>query len=137
MTDLVRPQPRPTEVTQPFWDATARGEFLIQRCRGCGLAIHYPRVNCGQCGSIDLDWERASGHGVIHTFTVARRPTHRAFAEADPLIIAIVELAEGPHVTTNIVDCEPDEVNIGAAVEITFADEIDGVAIPLFRLSVA
>lgn len=130
---ISRPLPRPTDQTGEFWAATAEGRFVIQRCGRCEQAIFYPRVNCPKCGSTDLGAEDASGRGTVFTYTVARRPTHRAFAEAGAYVIAIVELEEGPHVTTNIVDCDPEVVTIGMPVELTFADEVDGIALPLFR----
>jgi uncharacterized OB-fold protein len=130
---ISRPQPTPTDHSAAFWAGTAEGRFLIQRCGACRAAIFYPRVNCTRCGSQDLAAEEASGRGTVYTFTVARRPTHRAFAEAGPYVIAIVELAEGPHVTTNVVECDPDDVRIGMAVELVFAPEVDGIALPLFR----
>lgn len=129
---VARPQPRPNEISEPFWSATAEGKFLIQRCGACSEAIFYPRTNCTACGSTDLGWEEASGKGEVYTFTVARRPTHRAFAEVDPIVLAIVELAEGPHVTTNIVNVIPEDVEIGMAVEVVFEEESDGIAIPVF-----
>jgi uncharacterized OB-fold protein len=128
-----RPQPHPSEHTSAFWAATAEGTFLIQRCQRCRAAIFYPRVNCTECGSIELVDEPASGQGTVFTYTIARRPTHRAFTESGPYVIAIVELAEGPHVTTNIVECDPDDVRIGMPVEVCFAPAEDGVALPLFR----
>jgi len=137
MTDSIsRPLPRPTDQSASFWAATADRRFQLQRCGSCAEAIFYPRVNCPACGATDLGQEDASGRGTVYTFTVARRPTHRAFAESGPYVIAIVELAEGPHVTTNIVDCSPDDVAIGMPVEVVFADEVDGIALPLFRPSV-
>ncbi|MFT7598689.1 MAG: putative OB-fold protein [Acidimicrobiales bacterium] len=136
--DLVlRPLPRPTSHSAPFWSATTEGRFLIQRCTSCDQASFYPRVNCPACGSLELSNEDASGRATVFTYTIARRPTHSAFADAGPSIIAIVELEEGPHVTTNIIDCDPAEVSIGMAVEVTFADEIDGIALPLFRPALA
>lgn len=131
-----RPRPRPTEVTQPFWSATAEGRFLIQRCDGCGTAQFYPKVSCTTCGSLQLSWEDASGRGTVFTFSIARRPTHPAFNEAGDYVVAIVELAEGPKVTTNIVGCDPEEVEVGQAVEVVFEDVgEDGIALPLFRLA--
>lgn len=129
----VRPAPHPSDLTAAFWAATTEGRFLIQRCTRCRAAIFYPRVNCTECGSTDLVDEDASGRGTVFTYTVARRPTHRAWAEAGPYVIAIVELEEGPHVTTNIVECDPNDVRIGMPVEVCFAPEADGVALPLFR----
>lgn len=129
----IRPQPRPTDLSADFWAATAEGRFIIQRCSKCSEAIFYPRINCPQCGSRDLVNEDASGAGTVFTYTIARRPTHRAFAEAGPYVIAIVELAEGPHVTTNIVEVDPEDVHVGMPVEVTYAADVDGVALPLFR----
>lgn len=128
-----RPQPRPSEHSSRFWSATAEGRFLIQTCATCGDTTFYPKVTCPTCGSIDLVDTEASGQGTVFTFTIARRPTHKAFADAGPYVIAIVELAEGPHVTTNIVDCDPADVTIGMPVDVTFADTVDGIALPLFR----
>jgi uncharacterized OB-fold protein len=133
-TRVNRPRPTPSPLTQPFWAATAEGRFLLQHCNACSADIFYPRANCPTCGSTDLGWKDASGRGTLHTFTVARRPTHPAFNGAPPVILAIVELAEGPRVTTNLVDCEPADVSVGMPVELTW-DEVgeDGIALPLFR----
>lgn len=134
-TDINRPIPRPSDHSAEFWEATTEGRLLIQRCGSCSAAIFYPRVNCGTCGSTDLSNEEVSGRGSVFTYTIARRPTHKAFAEAGPYVIAIVELEEGPHLTTNIVECAPEEVTIGMKVEVTFAEESNGIALPLFRPS--
>jgi uncharacterized protein len=75
---------------------------------------------------------RASGRGTVFTYTVARRPTHPAFADRVPYVIAVVELAEGPKLTTNIVDVDPDDVTIGLAVEASFED-VGDVTLVNFR----
>lgn len=128
-----RPRPQPTTVSRPFWEATARGEFLLQRCSRCGAHVFYPRYSCTDCGSPELEWRPARGTGTLYTYTVARRPTHPAFAGRVPYVLAVVELDEGPHVTTELVDCDPDSVRIGMPVEVVFEDPVDGIALPLFR----
>ncbi|MEZ5233784.1 MAG: Zn-ribbon domain-containing OB-fold protein [Acidimicrobiia bacterium] len=132
---MSRPRPYdPSPVTRPFWEATAEGRFLFQRCGACGAAIFYPRPACNVCGGDDLRWEQASGDATVHTFSIARRPTHPKFTGDEPYVVAIVELAEGPHVTTNIVGCDPEDVRIGMAVRLTFEDVgPDGFALPLFE----
>jgi uncharacterized OB-fold protein len=127
-----RPAPHPTPFSQPFWDAAGRGELRIQRCRACGRHVFYPRYNCPHCGAVDLEWVQASGRGSVYTYTVARRPTHPAFIGQEPYVIAIVELEEGPRLTTNIVGCAPEEVRIGLPVEVDFEDAGE-FSIPLFR----
>ena len=130
--NLQPPRPRPTGQSAAFWAATADGRLLLQQCEHCGASIFYPRVNCTECGSTDLIDVDAAGRGTVYTYTVARRPTHAAFADAGPYVIAIVELDEGPRLTTNIVGCEPSAVAIGMAVEVVFGDPVDGIALPYF-----
>jgi len=130
---ISRPLPRPSPFSRPFWEAAKRHELLIQRCPKCRTHIFYPRYNCTECGARDLEWVKASGKGTIYTYTVARRPTHPAFADRVPYIIAIVELEEGPRLTTNIVDCDPDSVRIGTPVEVAFEDVNEEVSLPVFR----
>jgi uncharacterized OB-fold protein len=71
----------------------------------------------------------------VHTFTIARRPTHPAFIDHVPYVVAIVELAEGPRLTTSIVGCPPDAVYIGMDVQVDFEDLGDehATTLPVFR----
>jgi uncharacterized OB-fold protein len=128
-----RPRPQPSPFSQPFWEASARGEFRIQVCARCDARIFYARYACTQCGARELRWEPSSGRGTVYSYTVARRPTHPAFAARVPYVIAIVELEEGPRVTTNITGCDPAAVAIGMPVEVVFEEAVDGIAIPVFR----
>lgn len=50
-----------------------------------------------------------------------------------PYVIAIVELEEGPHMTANIVGCEPEAVRIGMPVEVTFEDVSEEISLVMFR----
>jgi hypothetical protein len=56
-----------------------------------------------------------------------------AYRDATPYVLAYVELAEGPRVMTNIVDCDVDALQIGDPVEVTFHDTGQGAALPRFR----
>jgi len=69
----------------------------------------------------------------VYSYTVARRPTHPAFADRVPYVIAIVELEEGPRMTTNVVGCEPDDVHIGMPVRATFEDVDEEIALVCFE----
>ena len=125
--------PQPSPVSQPFWEAARRHELVLQRCSGCEAHVFYPRYNCPHCGSRDLEWVKTSGRGTVYSYTVARRPTHQAFADRVPYVIAIVELEEGPRLTTNIVGCEPEAVRIGMPVAVTFEDVSDEISLVMFR----
>jgi len=50
-----------------------------------------------------------------------------------PFVTAIVALAEGPRMMTNIVDCDPETVAINMPVEVTFDDVTGDVTLPMFR----
>ena len=77
---------------------------------------------------VRLAWEAVSGRGRIHIFTVAHRAPNPKFAGQLPLVVAIVELEEGPHLVTNLVDCDPEKVEVGEALEVRLEaiDDSDG-----------
>jgi uncharacterized OB-fold protein len=132
-TAYVKPLPQPTSLTQPFWGAAKQHRLSLQRCSTCSQFIYYPRAVCPHCGGATLAWTDVSGKGIVYSYTVARRPTARAFEPDVPYVIAIVELAEGPHLTTNIIDCLPDDVRVGMAVEVAFDDVTEDVTLVKFR----
>jgi enoyl-CoA hydratase len=115
-----KPLPTPSELTRPFWDGARRGELLVQHCRGCGHFQHPPRPQCEACWSAELEWHRCSGKGTVYSCTVAHRPTTAGFASEVPYAVAIVELDEGPRLTSNVVGCAPGEVHIGQRVDAFF-----------------
>ncbi len=133
MSDYKKPLPHPNEVSQPFWDAAKRHELQIQRCNACGTHIFYPREACSECLSPDLIWIPVSGKGTLYSYTIAQAPTHPAFADDVPYVIAIVELAEGPRITTNLAGCPPDRVTSGMPVVASFEEVTPEVTLVKFR----
>jgi hypothetical protein len=61
----------------------------------------------------------------VYTFTVARQPTTPAFADVATPIIAVVELDEGPRLTTTLESVEPADVRVGMRVLPVFVDAGD------------
>ena len=118
MTDweLPPPIPYPTPVAMPFWDALARDELALQRCRACAVWVHYPRRRCTPCLSDDLAWESVAPEGTIHTFTVTHRPTAPVFVDEMPQVLAVVELANGVRMTSTIVVDDPGTLHVGTPV---------------------
>ena len=76
---------------------------------------------------------RASGRGTVYSFTVTHQNQAPGFREELPYVLAVVELAEGPRLMTNIVECAPDAVRIGMPVEVVFDDVTPEVTLPKFR----
>ena len=129
---MLRTQPARSALAEPWFEACNENRLLIQRCRACGHLQFYPRIVCSSCVSDELEWIEASGLGVVTSFTVVRRAVSEAY-EA-PYVVALVELAEGPTMMTNIVDCDPEELRVGASVRAGFERWDDNVSLPVFSL---
>jgi uncharacterized OB-fold protein len=127
--------PEIDDFTRPFWDAAAEGWLLIRRCRACGKAHHYPREFCPHCWSEDVDWERASGRATLYTWSVVHRNDLSPFAARVPYAAAVVDLAEGPRMMTEIVECAESDLRIGMELAVAFRRESEGFGIPVFRPS--
>ena len=125
--------PEPTKVSTPFWEGTLKGELLFQKCDVCGHAQHPPREACIECWSDRLSWVRSTGKGTVYSFTVVRRATAPGFLGDPPYAVAIVELDEGPRMTTSIVGCEPEAVHIDMSVEAVFDRVSDQAALVKFQ----
>ena len=129
---LPGPAPVISPETKPFWDATLEGRLLIKHCEDCGENHWYPRSLCPFCGSFSTTWLEASGRGEVYTFAVTRRGLGE-YQDATPYVLAYVQLAEGPRMMTNIVDCDVDELAVGDAVEVVFHRTATDAALPRFR----
>jgi hypothetical protein len=70
----------------------------------------------------DLEWREVSGQGTLYTFTVADRPTAPPWSDALPQLLAIVELDEGPRLSTEMVDVDPAKLTVGMRVQAVFCD---------------
>ena len=129
---MAKPLPRPTPTEQPFYDACALGELILQRCEHCGHVLFYPRTHCDACQSEHLVWQRASGAGVIASYTVVRRGVSADFAA--PYVIALVDLVEGPRMMGQIVDVDFDALAVGLSVTVDFVSWSEDITLPVFRL---
>ena len=128
-----RPLPKPDQDSVVYWEAARRHELLLQQCGACNQFRFYPRSICPNCLSDEFEWRRAAGRGIVYSFTVIHRPPFPAFRDKVPYVLALVELSEGVRMMTNIVDCNPNTVEIGMAVEVTFEDVTEEVTLPQFK----
>ena len=128
-----KPIPVPSEESRPFWDATSRGELLLQRCGDCGAHRFPPSVLCPECSSTAADWRPVSGRGKVYSFVIFHRAYHPAFADDVPYAVACIELEEGPRLMSNIVGIPPDEVRCDMPVAVVFEKITDDISLPKFR----
>jgi len=127
-----RPLPKPTPETLHFWEGTRQHELRLQRCHDCAEVYFPPRPFCPRCSSRAVSVFRASGRGTLESYVISHRP-HPAFA--GPYAIALVQLAEGPRMMSNIVDCEqtPEALRLDMPLEVTFLEQSEEITLPLFR----
>jgi len=118
--------------TRGYWEGAGRGELVLQRCGACGVVQHRPRGLCATCLSGDIEHFVASGRGEIYTYSVVRQNQMPGFRDNLPYVVAYVTLEEGPQIMTNIVECDPDSVSIGMAVQADFVDVGEGLGVPRF-----
>jgi uncharacterized OB-fold protein len=128
-----KPLPEPSPITRPFWDAARAHRLELQRCADCSRFLFYPRPLCPHCGGTRLEWRRASGRGTLYSYTVARRAPVPMFESDVPYVIAIVELEEGPHLTSNVVGIAPEALRVGMPLEAVFDDVTETVTLVRFR----
>jgi uncharacterized OB-fold protein len=114
--------------TRPFWDATKEAWLCLPNCN---FVVFYPRSRCPACRSKFLEWVDLTGRGMICRRTIVRRAPGR-WREHTPYVVAYVELDEGPRMVTNVVECDPEDVEIGMPVVVAFAPTQDGYALPRF-----
>ncbi len=135
MAGYLKPIPILDEVSKTFWQGCQRQELLLQKCRDCGRFQFYPRPICITCMSRNLEWVRSSGRGTVHSFTVVHQNVMPGFAQEVPYVFAIIELAEGVRLSTNIVGCAPADVYIGMPVVVVFEAISPEISLPKFRPS--
>ncbi|MEV4946286.1 Zn-ribbon domain-containing OB-fold protein [Streptomyces sp. NPDC053755] len=126
--------PEPDPFTRAYWEAAAGGRLLLRRCASCGRAHHYPREFCPHCWSEDVEWEPASGRATLYTWSVVHRNDLPPFGERVPYVAAVVDLAEGPRMMTEIVDVPEADLGIGMELELGFRAEGE-CTVPVFRRS--
>ena len=128
-----KPVPPVDVISAHYWQSAAQGKLMLNTCNSCENIMFYPRATCTRCLSNDLGWIEASGRGEVYAFTVCYRAPDAVFREDAPYVIALIDLAEGPRMMSNVTDCDPDAVHIGMPVEAWFEPATEDIAIPKFK----
>lgn len=130
--NTTRPLPLLTDINTFFWTAGEQGVLRFLQCQSCNSYVHPPLPACRECGGISLCEEAVSGRATVLGWTINHQPWHPAFEP--PYVIAVVAIDEDPRVrlTTNLIDVEPDAIELHMAVEVAFERHED-VWLPMFR----
>jgi uncharacterized OB-fold protein len=115
-----------------FWAGTAAGELRVQRCGECGALRHPPGPACPRCGATRPEYVVAAGLGEVYSYVVHHHPP--VPGRQLPIVVALVELAEGVRVVGELLDADPAQVRVGAPVEVDFVRIDDELTLPAWRL---
>ncbi|MFH0517523.1 bifunctional MaoC family dehydratase N-terminal/OB-fold nucleic acid binding domain-containing protein [Streptomyces sp. M41] len=126
-----RPRPVVNQDNAGFWEGVRRHRLLIQRCTGCVTLRHPWLPGCNACGGLDWDTVEASGEGSVHSYVVMHHPPFPAFDP--PYAVALIELAEGVRMISNVVGVPYDKVRIGMPVRLEFRAYDDELVLPVFH----
>ncbi|HLX87331.1 MAG TPA: Zn-ribbon domain-containing OB-fold protein [Acidimicrobiales bacterium] len=129
------PSPAANAETVGWWEAAAQHRLVVQRCSQCGATRHPPGPVCPVCRSLASEWAELPGTGRVYTYTIVRQAFLPALADVIPYVVAVVEPdgAGGTRMVTNVVDIDPEEVEIGMPVEVVWEDIGPELALPRFR----
>ncbi|MET9884644.1 OB-fold domain-containing protein [Streptomyces sp. NPDC006430] len=135
-----RPRPVVNRDNAGFWAGVEDHKLLIQRCTVCAT-LRFPWLpGCNACASPDWDTVEAAGAGTVFSYVVMHHPPFPAFtahedgaAEAGPYAVALVELAEGVRMISNITGVPYDKVRIGMPVQLEFLRVDEDLELPVFR----
>lgn len=126
-----RPRPVINRDNAGFWEGVTAHRLLFQRCDACGTPRFPWLPGCGSCGSPKWTAVEASGAGTVYSYVVMHHPPFPAFDP--PYAVALVELAEGVRMLSNITGVEADRVRVGMRVSVEFSRVAPDLELPVFR----
>ena len=114
-----------------YWQGLRDGKLLIQECADCGVRRHPPQPMCEKCQSLDWTTVESGCEGTIYSYTVVHYPEIPPFEY--PNAVVLVDLDEGVRLASQLVGCEPDEIEIGQRVVAKLVEVQDGLTLPIFE----
>lgn len=94
-----------------------RYRLIGEECGHCENKIFPPRDICPNCGKEAHEEFEFSGKGEVFSHTVMYEAPAGHDGNA-PYVVALVKLEEGPMVTAQLTDINPEQVRIGMPVEM-------------------
>jgi 3-hydroxy-3-methylglutaryl CoA synthase/uncharacterized OB-fold protein len=113
-----RPEPARTSSSAAHRREDWKYGFVGSRDNTTGI-VHLPPQRVGiRGGAVDdmAPAPMADVEGTVVTFTVDRL----AYSPSPPIVFAVVDFDGGGRMPVELTDCDPDDVKIGARVEMTF-----------------
>jgi len=131
--DFIKPLPKPSKWSQPFWDGTKDHKLLLKKCNSCGHIDHPPYLYCTNCMSEEHAWVEASGKATLYSFAINAYAVPFPFMEDLPYVLALVDLEEGPRMISNIVNCDHSKLKKGMSLEVVFEEASAQITLPKWQ----
>jgi uncharacterized protein len=134
-----KPQPNIDSDNAPFWEGLREHKFLLWTCAECGTR-YWPKSYCIKHANApfaaNMSWQPSSGKGKLFAMNRHHWAFHPGFKDEVPYIYALVEMDEGPLVSSTIVGRLPATLNdVGLPVRVVYEDHPDhGFTVPRFEL---
>jgi uncharacterized protein len=125
------PAPELNGLGAHYWNALREGRLDYQRCDGCGHAWLPAGSECPKCLASHWSWKTASGRAKLISWVVYHHAYHPWFAKRLPYNVAVVELAEGPRLISNVVQASA-ALKIDMPLQLVIEREAD-VALARFK----
>ena len=106
--------------TARYWrENPQRYRLEAGKCAGCGSVHFPPRRICRECHGREFETVILPDEGKVVTFTVIR-VAPSAYTDEAPYAVALVELTDGTRLMSQIVDCDPEQIELEMPVKIEF-----------------
>lgn len=106
-----------------FWrESPARYNLIGSECGNCGKFFFPRRTVCPDCHRLSVGKmkpRKIKGDGEILSFSVIHDGA-RGFEMQTPYVLAIAEFEKSVRLTSQIIDCKPEDVKIGKKVQTEF-----------------
>lgn len=134
-----KPLPNIDSDSEAFWEGLRKHELLLWTCSVCG-ARYWPKCYCikhdNEPWAQNMSWQPSSGMGKIFAMNRHHWAFHPGFKDDVPYTYVLVELDEGPLISSTIVGDQPEDLMaVGRAVKVVYEDyPADGFTVPRFEL---
>jgi len=122
--------------TENFWKAAKEERLTAPKCTQCGSFHLPPRPYCPECQNNKFDWPTLPGTGTVYSFAICHKSPYPDVPDFDYVPIVVdIDGAPGARLVSNLIDVDPQTVEIGMKVQVCWNDIQDGWKLPIFKLA--
>jgi uncharacterized protein len=123
--------PEATPESSLYWQMAAKHELWLPRCVDTGRFFFPPRETSPYTGG-SIAWEKLSGRGTLASYVINHV---RTLGFESPYVVALVQLEEGPRMTSNIlgVPADPAALRVGMSLQVCF-EQRGAMTLPQFAV---